>query len=301
MEPITRVEDQDRAITHNSIKFLDRLTNIRRLNIPTLKSLYRTKCRLMELRRQIYLPQVKPHERCRKCFMNFSEANTKFEVQSMKLTDFARKVVAKVQKGLPLTAYQRIYYKKIKKKYPNGYGQKQNKLVLRCIFCEEKTEVYMNKPQPKKTKPKVTPNLVNKKKSKKKDKFCGLNQSVVLLSSTEKEQNQINSLTVPPDATKVFKEAQEKTINTSSSMTNTRSFQTSRLLPKVNLRSKAKIIRKKKNENSKEVVKPTLKHVMKANEKTQKKKLNSLSNMLKKVNENTGKPQSKLKAFLDSL
>ncbi|XP_066141739.1 uncharacterized protein [Euwallacea fornicatus] len=300
MEPITRVEDQDRAITHNSIKFLDQLTNIRRLNIPTLKSLYRTKCRLMELRRQIFLPQVKPHERCHKCFMNFSEANTKFEVQSMRLTNFARKVFAKVAKGLPLTVYQKIYYKKIKKKYPNKYDQKQNKLVLTCMFCGEKTEVHMNKPQPKKTKSKATVNLINKKKPKKKDKFCGLNENVVLLSSIKKKQNQINSSAVVPDSTKAFNETQEKTTNVSISMTNTRSFLTSKLVSKVNSKSKAKITRKKK-ENSKEVVKPALKNVKKVNEKIQKKKLNSLGNMLKKVTENTGKTQSKLKAFLDSL
>lgn len=41
MDVIERVEDQDRAIIHNSIKYLDSLTKISQLNTPTLKSLYR--------------------------------------------------------------------------------------------------------------------------------------------------------------------------------------------------------------------------------------------------------------------
>lgn len=82
----------------------------------------------MELRWKAPLTEQCLYQRCQKCFMNFSEGNTKCEVRMVKLTQFAQKVVAKVKKGTPLTSFQRIYYKKIKKKYPNGF-QRQNKLV----------------------------------------------------------------------------------------------------------------------------------------------------------------------------
>lgn len=88
----------------------------------------------MELRWKAPLSVQSPYQRCQKCFMNFSEGNTKCEVRMVRLTQFARKVVSKVKKGTPLTSFQRIYYKRIKKKYPNGF-QRQNKLVSCSVIC----------------------------------------------------------------------------------------------------------------------------------------------------------------------
>lgn len=157
----------------------------------------------------------------------------------------------------------------------------------------------MEKPKRISKRDVVTP---AKKKSKKKDKFCGLNESVVCLSSSSKKKKKaVNSDRIKQsfDSTNVFVVSEKSNVNTSVSMTNPRIFETSGFIPlESNTKAKHTIKISKKKEKE---TKPVWPGVAKAKEKIQKKNMSNLSNILKKASENKGKSSSKLKNFLASL
>ncbi|CAG9762140.1 unnamed protein product [Ceutorhynchus assimilis] len=286
MDKIETVEDQEKLIIQNSIKYMDQLTRIGPLNLPTLKSLYRTKVRLMELRQKIFLPDQKRYSRCQCCFMDYSEGDTKFEVQPAKLSSFAKQVIAKAKKEAYLTDYQKAYYKKLLKKFPNGF-QDQNKLIQTCSHCKKKSVVWMDKPIKKTLAKKKPP---KKKKKLKTDKFCGLNQSIVT-STKAKKPNQL-------DVSNAFMAPEQSNLNATVSMTNTRGFGTA---PLKKVKQKIKLSSKKTTD---EVPKPIiLPFVARLNEKLKNKNRKSLNNILQKAveNNNVVKSTTKLKDFLASI
>lgn len=155
--------------------------------------------------------------------------------------------------------------------------------------------------KPKRIAKRVSKVTLVKKKSKKKDKFCGLNESVVCLSSSKKTKKAVNSDRIKPslDTTNVFVVSEKSNMNTSVSMTNPRIFETSGFIPlESNTKAKHTIKISKKKEQE---TKPVWSGVAKAKEKIQKKNMSNLSNILKKASENKGKSSSKLKNFLASL
>ncbi|ENN71820.1 hypothetical protein D910_10268 [Dendroctonus ponderosae] len=292
MENFTTAEEQDNVIIQNSIRFLHTLTNLRKLNVPTLQSLYRTKCRLMELRRHVSMPVQKPYQRCEKCLMKFSEADTGFEITPSKPSPFAKKIIEKVRKNQPLTDFQKAYYKKLLKRFPKGF-QEQNKLTLTCNFCKNGTIVAMNKPKRQRQVKAKKPPAKTKKKSKKKDRFCGLNQSVVLLSSAKKKPESENANT---------KNTQETSLHpiqpfeaTTGTMTNSRMLQT----PLKSIRNKHAIRLAKKKENV--VTEVLLPVISKAKAKQNKKRLNDLSRLVQNRGKSKSKQTPRLKDFLASL
>lgn len=163
----------------------------------------------------------------------------------------------------------------------------------------------MNKPKvPKEPKLAITPAKV--KKLRKKDKFCGLNKSVVILSSTKKkkkattvnntitDQSNNNNLN---NTNNVFNPPETNNFDVSVSMTNTRGFGGDEVVKgAVKKKQTCKMATKKENVDT-----TTLEKVSKVTTKSQKKSNNHLAQMLKKVGEHKGKPQSRLKDFLSSL
>mgnify|MGYP006948255817 CR=1 FL=1 len=84
----------------------------------------------MELRRHTFLPAQKDLQRCPRCFLNFSEGPSKYEVKPANLSNFAKKVMNKASNGMVLTDFQKKYYKMLKNKYPvTHHNKNQNKLV----------------------------------------------------------------------------------------------------------------------------------------------------------------------------
>lgn len=306
MEKIEKVDDQDKLLAHNSIKYLNSLTNLKELNVPTLKSLYRTKCKLMELRRHVFLPREKPNFRCHRCFMNFAEGATQHEIKSTKLTEYAKKVLRKVKNNKVLTAHQRVYYKKLQKKFPNGFGR-QNKLVITCGFCQKESEIGMTKPKCMTPTKKMSVTTAKKKKKSKKDKFCGLNQALVSKSVAKKKNEHKNKLDQTLNDSVVFV-SEYKPVNNynnnldaSVSMTNTRVFETADFIP-----LETGIRKEKKIKMSRQVIsktEPKLQAMSKSKERLQTKQLKNLSSMLKNSKEIEQVKQryaSSLKQFLDS-
>ncbi|KAF7269239.1 hypothetical protein GWI33_017695 [Rhynchophorus ferrugineus] len=129
-ENIESVQNQDDAIFKNSILYLHQLTNSTQLNVTTLKSLYRTKCRLMELRNHVVMQNAK------------------------RTTRFAQKILAKVKDKKLLTSCQRQYYRKLSKKKLLDMKNKQ-KLVKFCRFCGKKSETIISKVKHVTEKPEV--------------------------------------------------------------------------------------------------------------------------------------------------
>lgn len=164
----------------------------------------------------------------------------------------------------------------------------------------------MNKPKvPKKPKLAITPAKV--KKSKKKDKFCGLNKSVVILSSTKKKKkcttknntitDQSNNNLDLNNTNKVFVPPETHNFDVSVSMANTRGFADGEVVKgAVRRKQTVKMATKKENIDT-----TTSEKIPKVITKLQKKSNNNLAQMLKKMGEHKGKPQSRLKEFLSSL
>ncbi|XP_050295105.1 uncharacterized protein LOC126735196 [Anthonomus grandis grandis] len=297
-EDIAYADDRDRLIIRNSIKYLHNLTFMDPLNVPTLKSLYRTNCRLMELRRHMFLPEKKSYERCERCFMNFSEGDTtNIEIQPVKLTAFAKKLINKVKtKGTnSLTPYQKIYYKKLFREHITEV-KRQNKLVITCSFCKKPSEVLLDKPKlPKVAQTPQEQPKKKKKKKKKKDKLCGLNESVVFVSSTKaprpKKPTNENSDTVPSMS--------PSKLNQTVSMSNIRALQPAGSLKRKGKKQKQNLkVSKKKPALAPKQLQPST-SISKAKDRLKQKSLNTLSELLK--NGGAEKKQSKLKQFLDSL
>lgn len=164
----------------------------------------------------------------------------------------------------------------------------------------------MNKPKVlKKPKLAITPAKV--KKTKKKDKFCGLNKSVVILSSTKKKKkgttvdknisDQSNNNLDLNNTNNVFNPPETNNFDESVSMANTRGLGDDEVVKGTVKRNQTiKMVTKKENVNA-----TTSEKVSKVITKLQKKSNNNLVKMLQKVGEHKGKPQSRLKDFLSSL
>ncbi|KAL1493768.1 hypothetical protein ABEB36_009458 [Hypothenemus hampei] len=291
-DAIHTVAEQDKLISEHSIKYLDQLTKFNMLNNPTLKSLYRTRSRLMELRHHVFLPEKNINSRCQRCFLNFSEGMTKYEIQPAQINRFTRAIFKKVETNVKLTKFQRLYYKKTKNKFPRGI-QNQNKLISMCQFCHKKTELFINKPN-RKVVPTTKKLIKPKKKQKKKDKFCGLNPNAVLQTITTKLKGvQSKPINSNKNVLKLNSQDENKSIAA-------RGFQTSNIIS-LNSRSKKRKI--KICEKGNKIALPSAPPKMtKAKEKLQKKNLNNLTNILKQANVKSNMGQnSKLVAFLNIL
>ncbi|XP_060517518.1 uncharacterized protein LOC132696608 [Cylas formicarius] len=191
---MAELNEQDSLLLQNSIKYLHDLCSLKEFNVPTLKSLYRTRSRLMELRNRVYLPSQlnKSSVRCKRCFLNVLDGGASFNIQSMKLSRFARKVIVKAARKRVLTKYQTKYYEQLKKQYPDGIVD-QNRLVIVCKYCKQRSTIRMLKPK----KPlKLTKTQTSKRrKKKKKDKFCGLNENEVLKVASNQQTKEVVDLT----------------------------------------------------------------------------------------------------------
>ncbi|XP_050507413.1 GATA zinc finger domain-containing protein 4-like [Diabrotica virgifera virgifera] len=171
------VIDDETRIFQNSIRYLHNISTLPETNVPTLRSFICLKRRLMELRRSSFLPTsaTKPSMHCQKCFLNYFEGPATYNVISKPTRyTFEDKVKAKQKNGLPLTRYQEKYLKRMKKFTGNI-------LVTKCKFCNHENQTKLDKPR-RKPIPKISlisSPLIKKKKKNKRDKFCGLNQSIV--------------------------------------------------------------------------------------------------------------------------
>ncbi|KAJ8960889.1 hypothetical protein NQ318_020188 [Aromia moschata] len=168
--------ENDNKLFQNSIKYLHSISNVKALNVPALKSFYSTKGRLMELRNAIYLPfnLTRTSVRCQRCLINLSDGPASYKIKAQeKKSKFARKVLGKFHRDKPLTKYQRKYIKHLDEF--NG-----NHLAITCKFCKKESLIKLEKPK-KTVRSKGSKNIPQKKKRiKKKDKFCGLNEEAVL-------------------------------------------------------------------------------------------------------------------------
>nr|XP_023015117.1 uncharacterized protein LOC111504675 [Leptinotarsa decemlineata] len=186
--------EDEMKLSQNSIQYLHNLSTSEELKEPILQSAFSIKRRLIELRRNTFLPTsvVKGNQRCPRCLLNWSEGPASYRIKSgPKKHEFAKKINSKLKQGLVLTSYQTKYFKKM----DNFEG---NYLVVTCKFCQKETDIKLEKP--KKIKKSKSSTLVKQKKKKKRDKFCGLNQDVVLSLTHQKTPKLDNSDTVSLDS-----------------------------------------------------------------------------------------------------
>ncbi|XP_018564662.1 uncharacterized protein LOC108906018 [Anoplophora glabripennis] len=172
--------NEDKKLFENSISYLHNISglNCNPAATPALKCLHLTKARLMELRRHIRVPsRTTTATNCVRCFLSIDDGPASFRIKAEeKKSRFARRILSKKQKDKPMTKFQRKYLKRLRQF--NG-----NQLVVSCKFCKKEYFVNMDKPK----------NLIHtkriktsqRKKNKKKDIFCGLNEDVVLSLTPE--------------------------------------------------------------------------------------------------------------------
>ncbi|XP_072395011.1 uncharacterized protein [Diabrotica undecimpunctata] len=192
--------DNETKIFQNSIRYLHNISTLPETNVPTLKSFICLKRRLMELRRSSFLPTsaTKPSMHCQKCFLNFFEGPATYNVISKPTRyTFGDKVKAKQKNGLPLTRYQEKYLKRMKKFTGNI-------LVTKCKFCNYENKTKLDKPRLKPIAKisLISSPVIKKKKKNKRDKFCGLNQSIV--ASVSLNSSHGNNYQGTPDLSKTF-------------------------------------------------------------------------------------------------
>ncbi|KAG5896882.1 hypothetical protein JTB14_033522 [Gonioctena quinquepunctata] len=186
--------ENELKIKKNSIKYLHALSTSQELDNPILKSIFSTKRRLTELRQNIFLPSnvAKPHVKCQRCLIDWSEGPASYRIKPKpKKHKFARKIASKVKHGLALTEYQQKYLKKM-----NTFDG--NFLTIKCKFCNKNSNVQLDKP--KKIVDTKAPTMTKQKKKKKRDKFCGLNQDIVLSLTPKINRSTDNPETVSLDA-----------------------------------------------------------------------------------------------------
>lgn len=150
----------------------------------------------------------------------------------------------------------------------------------------------MNKPKKQRQVKPKTPPAKTKKKSKKKDKFCGLNQSMVLLSSAKKKADLGNAKNTQVTSLQPIQPLEVAT----GTMTNSRMLQTS--LKSIQKNKHAIRLAKKKENVVAEVIAPA---ISKAKAKRNQKKLNDLSRLVQNRDKSKSKQTPRLKDFLDSL
>lgn len=303
---IENVNDQDTAIFKSSIKYLYNLTENGNLDVDALKSLYRTKCKLMELRRHIVVHNAKSLERCERCFLEPHKYNTKYEIQPIKIGRFAKKVIAKVNSNKVLTKYQNLYYKKLCSQFPNGFDN-HNKLVKVCGHCEKKSTLWMKKPKIVNTFvfTNTLENLVGQKKKKKQKKKKRRDQlelaSLKLKNDRESSKVYVEAPKNNEDPNRALEEENEPTHSSDrNSMVDSnplRIFATSDIVPETTSKKKRMKLSKKEGKIIKKV-KPV--PLSKAEVEVKKKRLATLSEMLKDAGQSKKGPP-KLNIFLQSL
>ncbi|KAJ8921024.1 hypothetical protein NQ315_015820 [Exocentrus adspersus] len=172
---MTSLKENDDKIFQNSVSYLHNISSMG-FNPPALKCMYLTKARLMELRKNIQLPfyTTKSTVRCQRCFLNLIDGPASYKVTpEEKKSRFARRMLTKLDEDKPLTKYQRKYVKRL-----NQF--KGNRLMITCKFCKKECLIKMAKPKKLVTAKDLKITKQKKKKTKKKDKFCGLKKDVVL-------------------------------------------------------------------------------------------------------------------------
>ncbi|XP_076270664.1 uncharacterized protein LOC143202765 [Rhynchophorus ferrugineus] len=325
-ENIESVQNQDDAIFKNSILYLHQLTNSTQLNVTTLKSLYRTKCRLMELRNHVVMQNAKRVSRCERCFLEMSDT-AKVEIHPVKTTRFAQKILAKVKDKKLLTSCQRQYYRKLSKKKLLDMKNKQ-KLVKFCRFCGKKSETIISKVKHVTEKPEVkvpkqyfsswlnavdkqskinipTKSIRKQKNNKSKTVKCKKVQHTNKIKSESVSGTEVNtpfivSIKKGNMSTKIEKE------NENDSETVTTASVADRNFLNTNHQSKSynKNIKKAKFQLSKtaNAVKdvPKIINITKKQKKQDKKKMENMNKMLQNAGNKNNK-KSKLQSFLDNI
>ncbi|KAJ8983771.1 hypothetical protein NQ317_000329 [Molorchus minor] len=228
------LEENDNRLFLNSITYLHRLSNMASLDIPILKSFYSTKGRLMELRKAMYLPS------------NITRSSVR------------------CQRCLINFAHGTTNYKvepELRKNQCRVSFAKRN--LLLNWTSQERSSVRKSRDR-----------LLRKGKPRKKDKFCGLNQQVVL--------------SITPKAVKIHKCISDIDADFSDSNTKkTSGFKLSK---------KRKVVTEKIITMTKQDLKE---NADKLKKKT--KKLNKLTEFLNNSNNSKGNSGNNLKQFLQSL
>ncbi|CAH1998206.1 unnamed protein product [Acanthoscelides obtectus] len=300
----------ERKIFQNSIEYLHRISSF--LKVPALKTIFNTKSRLMELRTGILLPpnMTKASVKCQRCLLNFQDGPAKYSIKkAQKLQRFARKIKSKEQKGKPLTAYQRRFFKKFK--YHEG-----NMLIIKCKFCDKQASIQLQKPVKEKTISLITP----KKKKKRKDKSAGLNQevlrnfvskrqdSVIVLDDSIRESSQNKSVIVIEDSfAKTPKKVNitntsrsKKSVLQKSSSSTPKNSHKSIISKRSILKDSPRLPPIKKNVLKGKIKKKLNKKMIETKEaKKKKKNLSKLGSLLKDTNKKS--PSSSLNHFLQCL
>ncbi|KAK9869382.1 hypothetical protein WA026_003139 [Henosepilachna vigintioctopunctata] len=177
--------DDNSQIFKNSIKFLYNISDAIPNNVPSLKSYCALKSRILEIRSKLYLPQqmTKATVRCSRCCTSFTDYTPSVELKpKRKISKFAKKILKKIKNGKKLTTYQKNYSEHLT-------NIDCNIINTECQNCknETKIEVKIEAKCPNENNNLINQKVISKKK-KKKDKFCGLNESVVKSISKENVQ-----------------------------------------------------------------------------------------------------------------
>lgn len=138
--------------------------------------------------------------------------------------------------------------------------------VITCKFCKKETLIKLEKPKKIINSKAIKTSLKKKRKIKKKDKFCGLNQEAVL-SLTPK---------------------------------NTKSFVTSDFIP-LKKSKKLKTVKLSKKKTVKEIIQKVVPKLSIRESQNKLKKKNRLKEFLNTSSSNTSSPTVNLKHFLQTL
>lgn len=197
----------DVIILRNSLNYLNAISAMLPNNLGVLKASYKLKLKYLTMKCPTHDSNIRQMigfnraTSCSRCLIDYDDGPSTFRIERSKKLKrkFYQKLIRKHKlKGKKLTPYQEKILRRILKIY-------YHKLVTCCQFCKKKTGgkilkklLSIHQRTPEIISPKLL-QVKKSKKSKKKDKYCGLNASVIQNLNLSKKINTCKKFDVDDD------------------------------------------------------------------------------------------------------